>query len=33
MGSMIGKLLIFEREAPFLNRKLTVIFVRQKSGD
>jgi len=33
MGSMIGKLLIFEREAPFLNRKVTVIFVRQKIGD
>ena len=33
MGSMIGKLLIIEREAPFLNRKLTVIFVRQKTGD
>ena len=32
-GSMIGKLLIIEREAPFLNRKLTVIFVRQKTGD
>ena len=33
MGSMIGKLLIIEREAAFLNRKLTVIFVRQKTGD
>lgn len=33
MGSMIGKLLIFEREAPFLNRKVAVIFVRQKIGD
>jgi hypothetical protein len=33
MGSMIGKMLIFEREAPFLNRKVTVIFVRQKIGD
>jgi len=33
MGSMIGKLLIFEREAPFLNRKIAVIFVRQKVGD
>jgi L-lactate utilization protein LutC len=33
MGSMIGKLLIFEREAPFLNRKLSMIFVRQKTGD
>jgi L-lactate utilization protein LutC len=33
MGSMIGKLLIFEREAPFLNRKVIVIFVRQKIGD
>ena len=33
MESMIGKLLIFEREAPFLNRKVIVIFVRQKIGD
>jgi hypothetical protein len=33
MESMIGKLLIFEREAPILNRKVTVIFVRQKIGD
>jgi LUD domain len=32
-GSMIGKLLIFEREAALLNRKITVIFVRQKVGD
>jgi L-lactate utilization protein LutC len=33
MGSMIGKLLIFEREAPFLNRKVSLLFVRQKTGD
>jgi hypothetical protein len=33
MGSMIGKLLIFEREAAFLNRKITLLFVRQKTGD
>jgi hypothetical protein len=33
MGSMIGKLLIFEREAPFLNRKISLLFVRQKTGD
>jgi L-lactate utilization protein LutC len=33
MGSMIGKLLIFEREAAFLNRKVTMIIVRQKTGD
>ena len=33
MGSMIGKLLIFEREAAFLGRKLTVLFVRQTTGD
>jgi L-lactate utilization protein LutC len=32
-GSMIGKLLIFEREAAFMNRKLTMIIVRQKTGD
>jgi hypothetical protein len=33
MGSMIGKLMIFEREAPFLNRKISLLFVRQKTGD
>ncbi|MGA2642355.1 MAG: lactate utilization protein [Spirochaetia bacterium] len=32
-GSMIGKLLIFEREAPFLNRKISLLFVRQRTGD
>lgn len=32
-GSMIGKLLIFEREAPFLNRKVSLLFVRQRTGD
>jgi hypothetical protein len=32
-GSMIGKLLIFEREAAFLNRKLTMVIVRQATGD
>ncbi len=32
MGSMIGKLLIFEHEAPFLNRKVATIIVRQKLG-
>ena len=33
MGSMVGKLLIFEREAPFLNRKISLLFVRQIVGD
>ncbi len=33
MGSMIGKLLIFEHEAPFLNRKVSLLFVREKTGD
>jgi hypothetical protein len=33
MGSRIGKLMIFEHEAPFLNRKVTLLLVRQKLGD
>ena len=33
MGSAIGKLLIIQQEAPFLNRKLTLIFVNQAVGD
>ena len=33
MGSMIGKILLFEREAAFLERKVTLLFVRQKLGD
>jgi L-lactate utilization protein LutC len=33
MGSGIGKMLIFEREAPFLNRKVALLFVREKVGD
>ena len=33
MGSGIGKLLIIQQEAPFLNRKLTVLFVNQVVGD
>jgi len=33
MGSRIGKLMIFEHEAPFLNRKVTLLLVRQKVGD
>jgi L-lactate utilization protein LutC len=33
MGTMLGKLLIFEREAPFLGRKLTLILVREATGD
>ena len=31
-GSMIGKMLILEREAPFLGRNLTAIFVNEKLG-
>jgi hypothetical protein len=32
-GSRVGKLMIFEYESPFLNRKVTLLFVRQKLGD
>src|SRR5262249_48524994 len=31
-GSMIGKLLIFEREAPLLGRNLTLILVKETVG-
>jgi len=30
---MIGKLLIFEREAPFLGRKFTLLLVKESVGD
>jgi hypothetical protein len=33
MGTMLGKLLIFEREAPFLGRTITLLLVREKVGD
>ncbi|HET6449839.1 MAG TPA: LUD domain-containing protein, partial [Spirochaetia bacterium] len=33
MGSRIGKLMIFEHEAPWLNRHVTLLLVRQKLGD
>ena len=33
MSTMLGKLLIFEREAPSLGRKVTLIFVREAAGD
>ncbi|HVO37510.1 MAG TPA: lactate utilization protein [Spirochaetia bacterium] len=33
MGSRVGKLMIFEHEAPFLNRKVAMIIVREKLGD
>jgi L-lactate utilization protein LutB len=33
MGSLVGKMLIFEREVPFLNRKLTLLLVGEKVGD
>ena len=32
-GSFIGKMLIFEREAPYLRRDLTLILIRQVVGD
>jgi L-lactate utilization protein LutB len=32
-GSFIGKLLIFEREAPYLRRSVTLVLVRQVVGD
>jgi hypothetical protein len=31
-GSFISKLLIFEKEQPFMNRKVYVIFVNEKLG-
>lgn len=33
MGTMLGKLMIFEREAAFLGRHLTLILVREPTGD
>jgi L-lactate utilization protein LutC len=33
MGSAIGKLLVIHQEVPFLNRKLTLLFVNQSVGD
>ena len=33
MGSMIGKLLIFEQEAAFLNRSLNLLLVKERVGD
>jgi hypothetical protein len=33
MGSGIGKMLVFEREAPFLNRKLILLLVGEAVGD
>jgi L-lactate utilization protein LutC len=33
MGSMIGKLMIFEQEVPFLGRKLTLLLVNEVVGD
>jgi L-lactate utilization protein LutC len=32
-GSFIGKILLFEREAPYLHRSLTLILIRQPVGD
>ena len=33
MGSRVGKLMIFEHEAPFLNRKVAMVIVRERLGD
>ena len=33
MGTMLGKLLIIEREAPFLGRTLRLLLVRERVGD
>jgi hypothetical protein len=33
MGTMLGKILIFEREAPFIQRKLRLILVKEETGD
>lgn len=33
MGSMIGKILIFEREAAFLGRTVTLLLVKERVGD
>ncbi|MGD0807916.1 MAG: lactate utilization protein [Anaerolineales bacterium] len=32
-GSFIGKILLFEREAPYLHRSLTLLLIRQIVGD
>jgi hypothetical protein len=32
-GSFIGKILLFEREAPYLHRSLTLLLIRQAVGD
>ena len=32
-GSFIGKILLFEREAPYLHRSLTLILIREMAGD
>jgi hypothetical protein len=33
MGTMLGKLLIFEREAPFLGRTVKLLLVKERLGD
>ena len=33
MGTMLGKLMIIERETPFLGRKLTLLLIREPTGD
>ncbi len=32
-GTMMGKMLIFERESPFLARKITLMLVKEAVGD
>ncbi len=32
-GTMVGKLLIFERESPLVSRKVTLLLVKEKVGD
>ena len=32
-GSFVGKILLFEREAPYLHRSLTLILIREMVGD
>jgi L-lactate utilization protein LutC len=32
-GSFVGKILLFEREAPYLHRSVTLLLIRQRVGD
>ncbi|HET7839738.1 MAG TPA: lactate utilization protein [Rectinemataceae bacterium] len=33
MGTMLGKLMVIHREAPFLGRKLSLLLIREPTGD